>query len=53
MLKKLPINARDMGSGGPNTLQEQLSLCATTMEPGLYSLGAAATEPMCPRACAP
>ena len=31
----------------------QLSLCATTIEPVLYSRGATATEARVPRACAP
>ena len=32
---------------------EELSLWATAVEPVLWNPGAEATEPLCPRACAP
>ena len=43
-------NAGDMGlipNPGKSHASEQLSLCAATTEPGLYSLGASTIEPAC------
>ena len=47
MIKNLPANAGDTGLiPGPVKSHMQLSLCATTVESMLYSLGAIITEPM-------
>ena len=49
VVKNLPCNARDTGliSGLGRSYMpwEQLSLCVTTIEPSLWSLGTATTEP--------
>ena len=57
VVKNLPANAGDEFDPWPGKIPhaaEQLSLCATTIdiEP-VHSSGAAATEPMHYRACAP
>ena len=61
-VKNPPANAGDTGSspgqGRSHMAAEQLSRCATTTEPALWSLGATTTEPTChscwgPRARSP
>ena len=51
MVKNLPANAGDTGSipdqGRSHLLRNKLSLCTTTVEPVLWSPGAATSEPMC------
>ena len=55
VVKNLPANAGDTGSSlGPGRSHtEQLSPCATTTEPVLYSLRATTTEARAPTAHAP
>ena len=57
MVKNLPANAGDTGfnpwSGKIPHATEQLSPCATTTEPALWSSCATTTEARAPRARAP
>ena len=57
MIKNPPASAGDTGSipgpGRSHMTMEQLSQCATTTEPALYSLWATTTEARAPRARAP
>jgi len=45
VVKNMPAKAGDMGSIPDQHAAEQLSLCATTIEPVLERPGAATTEP--------
>ena len=50
VVKSSPANVGDTGSIpslGRSHIMEQLSPCTTTIEPTLYILGAATTEPTC------
>ena len=57
VVKNPPANAEDTdsipGPGRSYMPQSNLSPCATTTEPVLWSLGTPTNEPTCPRARAP